>query len=74
MSIRTAVLLGTVRSAFLYERHRVRSHLPWVSRDWGGIFFRNFYIDGTQSNLDRNLGVCTELARGYRTKLPASNL
>jgi len=38
---------------------------PRVSRDWGGIPIRNFYFDGTQSDLDRDLGVYMELARGY---------
>jgi predicted nucleotide-binding protein (sugar kinase/HSP70/actin superfamily) len=46
---------------------------PRVSRDWGGIPIRNFYFDGTQSDLDRDLGVYMELARGYRKKLSASN-
>jgi predicted nucleotide-binding protein (sugar kinase/HSP70/actin superfamily) len=41
---------------------------PRVSRDWGGIPIRNFYFDGTQSDLDRDLGVYMELARGYRKK------
>jgi predicted nucleotide-binding protein (sugar kinase/HSP70/actin superfamily) len=43
---------------------------PQVSRDWGGIPIRNFYFDGTQSDLDRDLGVYMELARG-RKKLVA---
>jgi len=38
---------------------------PRVSRDWGGLPIRNFYFDGTQSDLDRDLGVYMELARGY---------
>ena len=41
---------------------------PRVSRDWGGIPIRNFYFDGTQSDLDRDLGVYMELARGYRNR------
>ena len=41
---------------------------PRVSRDLGGIPIRNFYFDGTQSDLDRDLGVYMELARGWRTK------
>lgn len=44
---------------------------PQVSRDWGGIPIRNFYFDGTQSDLDRDLGVYMELARG-RKKMLAS--
>jgi len=39
---------------------------PRVSRDLGGIPIRNFYFDGTQSDLDRDLGVYMELARSYR--------
>jgi hypothetical protein len=31
---------------------------------------RNFYFDGTQSDLDRDLGVYMELARGYRRQRP----
>ena len=46
---------------------------PRISRDLGGIPIRNFYFDGTQSDLDRDLGVYMELARSYqsRTGLPA---
>jgi predicted nucleotide-binding protein (sugar kinase/HSP70/actin superfamily) len=39
---------------------------PRISRDLGGLPIRNFYFDGTQSDLDRDLGVYMELARGYR--------
>ena len=39
-----------------------------VSRDLGGIPIRNFYFDGTQSDLDRDLGVYMELARSYQKK------
>ncbi|HUP02345.1 MAG TPA: hypothetical protein VMU19_00055 [Bryobacteraceae bacterium] len=41
---------------------------PKISRDLGGIPIRNFYFDGTQSDLDRDLGVYMELARSYRKK------
>jgi predicted nucleotide-binding protein (sugar kinase/HSP70/actin superfamily) len=41
---------------------------PKVSRDLGGIPIRSFYFDGTQSDLDRDLGVYMELARGYRAR------
>ncbi len=41
---------------------------PKVSRDWGGIPIRSFYFDGTQSDLDRDLGVYLELAKTYRKK------
>ena len=45
---------------------------PRLSRDLGGIPIRNFYFDGTQSDLDRDLGVYIELARSYqrRKKFP----
>jgi len=39
---------------------------PKLSRDLGGIPIRSFYFDGTQSDLDRDLGVYMELARSYR--------
>jgi hypothetical protein len=38
---------------------------PRTSADLGGVPIRNFYIRGTQSDLDRNLGVYIELARTY---------
>jgi predicted nucleotide-binding protein (sugar kinase/HSP70/actin superfamily) len=41
---------------------------PRISRDLGGIPIRNFYFDGTQSDLDRDLGVYLELARNYRSR------
>jgi len=41
---------------------------PRVSRDLGGIPIRNFYFDGTQSDLDRDLGVYLELARTYQRR------
>jgi hypothetical protein len=43
---------------------------PRLSRDLGGIPIRNFYFDGTQSDLDRDLGVYLELARTYQRKKP----
>ena len=39
---------------------------PQISRDLGGIPIRNFYFDGTQSDLDRDLGVYMELARSQQ--------
>ena len=39
---------------------------PKLSKDYGGIPIRNFYFDGTQSDLDRDLGIYMELARSYR--------
>ena len=41
---------------------------PRISRDHGGIPIRNFYFDGTQSDLDRDLGVYMELVGSYRWK------
>jgi predicted nucleotide-binding protein (sugar kinase/HSP70/actin superfamily) len=41
---------------------------PKVSRDLGGIPIRTFYFDGTQADLERDLGVYLELARTYRRK------
>jgi len=41
---------------------------PRLSRDLGGIPIRNFYFDGNQSDLDRDLGVYLELARSYQRR------
>jgi predicted nucleotide-binding protein (sugar kinase/HSP70/actin superfamily) len=41
---------------------------PKLSRECGGIPVRNFYFDGTQSDLDRDLVIYLELARSYREK------
>ena len=41
---------------------------PKLSKDFGGIPIRNFYFDGTQSDLDRDLGIYMELARSYKEK------
>jgi len=41
---------------------------PRISRDLGGIPIRNFYFDGAQSDLDRDLGVYLELARSYQQR------
>jgi predicted nucleotide-binding protein (sugar kinase/HSP70/actin superfamily) len=43
---------------------------PKLSRDYGGIPIRNFYFDGQQSDLDRELGIYLELVRAYRDKKP----
>jgi predicted nucleotide-binding protein (sugar kinase/HSP70/actin superfamily) len=43
---------------------------PKLSKEYGGIPIRNFYFDGTQSDLDRDLGIYLELARSYREKKP----
>jgi len=39
---------------------------PKLSRDYGGIPIRNFYFDGQQSDLDRDIAIYLELARSYR--------
>jgi predicted nucleotide-binding protein (sugar kinase/HSP70/actin superfamily) len=41
---------------------------PRVSRDNAGIPIRNFYFDGTQSDLERDVGIFLELARNYRSR------
>ena len=41
---------------------------PKLSQAYGGIPIRNFYFDGTQSDLDRDLGIYLELAHSYREK------
>jgi len=43
---------------------------PKLSKDYGGIPIRNFYFDGTQSDLDRDLGIYLELVRSYRERKP----
>jgi hypothetical protein len=43
---------------------------PRLSKDYGGIPIRNFYFDGTQSDLDRDLGIYMELARSYKERKP----
>ena len=47
---------------------------PKLSADFGGIPIRNFYFDGTQSDLDRDLGIYMELARSYKDKKPYPRL
>jgi len=39
---------------------------PIVSKDYSNIPIRNFYFDGTQQDLDRDIGIFMELARGYK--------
>jgi predicted nucleotide-binding protein (sugar kinase/HSP70/actin superfamily) len=43
---------------------------PQISRDHGGIPIRNFYFDGTQSDLERDVGIFLEMARNYRRRKP----
>ncbi|MGB9597506.1 MAG: hypothetical protein ACPL7B_14585, partial [Candidatus Poribacteria bacterium] len=41
---------------------------PHVSRDHENIPIRVFYFDGTQSDLERDVGIFIELARNYKRK------
>jgi predicted nucleotide-binding protein (sugar kinase/HSP70/actin superfamily) len=41
---------------------------PKISRDHDSIPIRIFYFDGTQSHLERDLGIFLELARTYRQR------
>jgi predicted nucleotide-binding protein (sugar kinase/HSP70/actin superfamily) len=43
---------------------------PRISRDHAGIPIRNFYFDGTNSDLDRDIGIFLELARSYQRRKP----
>lgn len=43
---------------------------PRISRDNAGMPIRNFYFDGTQSDLERDIGIYLELARNYRRRKP----
>jgi predicted nucleotide-binding protein (sugar kinase/HSP70/actin superfamily) len=43
---------------------------PRVSRDLAGFPIRNFYFDGTQSDLERDVGIYLELARNYQRRKP----
>jgi predicted nucleotide-binding protein (sugar kinase/HSP70/actin superfamily) len=43
---------------------------PRVSRDHAGIPIRNFYFDGTHSDLDRDIGIFLELAKSYQRRKP----
>jgi hypothetical protein len=45
---------------------------PRVSADHDEIPIRNFFFDGTQTDLDRDVGIFMELARTYpaRKKKP----
>jgi hypothetical protein len=43
---------------------------PKLSREYGGIPIRNFYFDGQQTDLDRDIGIYLELARSYRKRKP----
>ena len=41
---------------------------PHVSRDHENLPVRSFYFDGTQTDLDRDVGIFIELARNYKRK------
>lgn len=41
---------------------------PNLSRDYDGLPVRIFYFDGTQSNLDRDVGIFLELAKSYQRR------
>jgi predicted nucleotide-binding protein (sugar kinase/HSP70/actin superfamily) len=41
---------------------------PAVSQDCDGVPIRNFYFDGTQANLDRDVVVFLQLARSYASR------
>lgn len=41
---------------------------PVLSRDHDHIPIRTFYFDGTQSNLERDVGIFLELAKAYRRR------
>lgn len=43
---------------------------PQVSRDHHDLPIRNFYFDGTQSDLDRDIGIYLELTRTYAARKP----
>jgi hypothetical protein len=43
---------------------------PKLRRDYGGIPIRNFYFDGQQSDLDRDIAVYLELVRSYQDTKP----
>jgi predicted nucleotide-binding protein (sugar kinase/HSP70/actin superfamily) len=43
---------------------------PKLNRDYGGIPIRNFYFDGQQSDLERDIEIYLELARAYGARKP----
>ncbi|MGD0467205.1 MAG: hypothetical protein ABSA54_02410 [Terriglobales bacterium] len=47
---------------------------PKLSRDYSNIPIRNFYFDGQQSDLDRDIGIYLEMARSYRQRKPYKRL
>jgi predicted nucleotide-binding protein (sugar kinase/HSP70/actin superfamily) len=47
---------------------------PKLSRDHDSIPIRTFYFDGTQSHIERDLGIFLELTRSYRKRKSAVGL
>jgi predicted nucleotide-binding protein (sugar kinase/HSP70/actin superfamily) len=47
---------------------------PKISRDFDHIPIRNFFFDGTQSDLDRDVGIFIELARAYQARKKTSRV
>jgi predicted nucleotide-binding protein (sugar kinase/HSP70/actin superfamily) len=47
---------------------------PKLSCDFADIPVRNFYFDGQQSDLDRDLGIFLDMARSYRDRKPFRRL
>ncbi|MCP4546987.1 MAG: hypothetical protein GY835_11030 [bacterium] len=41
---------------------------PRISRDYGDIPIRNLYFDGTETDIDRDLGMFLDLSRAYRRR------
>ena len=41
---------------------------PRMQRDLDGLPIRTFYFDGTQADLDRDIGIFLELANTYRRR------
>jgi len=41
---------------------------PEVAKDHDGIPIRNFYFDGTQVDLEQQIGIFLELARSYQAR------
>jgi hypothetical protein len=41
---------------------------PRISRDHDNIPIRNFFFDGTQTDLDRDVGIFMELVRTYKAR------
>ena len=53
----------------LHERHRHRRPIyPVVQRELDGLPIRVFYFDGTQADLERDVGIFIELARTYQRR------